>query len=162
MYYAVLLEVGRFVTLVPVQYKDPIYTLRTSSGIFIKVFNLFETRLIIYLLITCRLNNPVVQEVPLNILTREVVLPLNYKKRRNTPTFSTCTNDYCSLFPVPWLNCLAFTTLIGACNDYRSANNAHYKARLVKVIEIAVKYAIFLLRIRYKLEPRAKQLGIFA
>ena len=149
-------------TLVPVQYKHSVYTPRPSSGIPIKVFDLFETRLIIYLPITYRLNNPVIREVPLSILTREVVLPLNYKKRRNTLTFSTCINDSCSPFPVPWLNCLVSTTSIGAYNDYRSANNAHYKARLVEVIEIAVEYAIFLPRIRYKLELRAKQLGIFA
>ena len=49
---------------------------------FIKVFNLFETRLIICLPITCRLNNPVVREVALGILIREVVLPLNYQKGR--------------------------------------------------------------------------------
>ena len=157
----VLLEFGRFVTLMPIKDKYSIQTLYSSRSILIEVFELFQARLVICLAINCWFNHLVVQKAALSILAYKIILPLNYQKRRDTLTFAINTSNYYRLFPITWLNCLASTTSICASYDYRQGNYAYYKARFVEVVEIGVNNPIFRPYILNQSKPRANKLQIF-
>jgi hypothetical protein len=83
------------------------------------------------------------REAALGIPIREVILALNYEKRRKTLTLSIRTNNRCRLYSITWLDCLASTTSICACNDHSCTNNSYYKPCLVEVVEIGVEYLVF-------------------
>jgi hypothetical protein len=87
------------------------------------------------------------------ILVYKVVLPLDNQKQRHTIALTINTDNYYSLFLIPWLNCLVSATLVCLSNNYSRADNTYYKACLVKVIEVRVYNPIFCSYILYKLEP---------
>ena len=146
----------------PVQNQHLIQALYIRSSVFIKVFQPFQTRLIIYLPVTHRFNNLVAREVGLGVLVYEVINALNSQKQRDILTFAININNSYRLFPITWLYSLNSATLISTRNNYSGYNHAYQKAGLIKVIKIAIYNTILRLYILYQLKPRANQLRIFA
>ncbi len=91
-----------------------------------------------------------------------MILPLDDQKWRDIPALAINTSNRCRPFSITWLNCLASATSICASYDHRWGDYAHYKARLVKVVEITIQNAVLRPYILYKSEPRANKLCIFA
>ena len=83
------------------------------------------------------------------------------EERREVPPFSINIFDYYRLFLITRLYKFTSSTLIGTCNYHRGADNAYYKARLIKVIEVVIKNTIFGLYVLYKGKPFANELRIF-
>ncbi len=145
----------------PVQNQYLIQALCTKNSIFVKVFQPFQTRLIICPPVIYRFNNPIAREVGLRVPVHEVVNALNSQKWKDILTFAINTNNRCCLFPIAWLYSLCSATSIGTCNNYSGCNHTYQKAGLVEVIEIAIYYTILRPYILYQLKPRANQLRIF-
>ena len=83
------------------------------------------------------------------------------KERREAPPFGINAFDCCRLFPIVRLYEFTSSTSIGTCNYYRGVDNAYYKARLVKVVEVVIKDAVFGPYIPYEGKPLANKLRIF-
>jgi hypothetical protein len=62
---------------------------------------------------------------------------------------TTDAGDCCCPFPIPRLNLLAFAMSIRACNNHHTANHAHHEARLIEVVEIAVRDAVLAPHVEY-------------
>ena len=124
--------------------------------------NLFQVSFIIFLSIGGGFNNLIAQKVGLWVPMGEVINTLDYKKRREGPSFGINVFDYRNPFPVTRLNKLAFALLISTRNYYWGVNNAYYKTGLIKVIEIVIGNAVFCLYIINQLESRVNKLRIFA
>jgi hypothetical protein len=114
---------------------------------FVKVFQLFQTCLIVCSAITCRFNNPVGWEAAVSVPVGKVVLALNHQEWRNTPALAINTGNRYSLFSIPWLNYLASATSIYTSNNYCRADYAHHKPSLIEVVEVVVQNTIFRLYI---------------
>ena len=99
--------------------------------------------LIVSLLIRSRLNSPSIKKTTFGVLISKVKAALYKQKRGHIKTIATDIGNYSSPFLIARLNSLAFSILIGPRNNYIRANYTHYKASLIKVIEISVKDAIF-------------------
>jgi len=59
------------------------------------------------------------------------------------------------------LKLLASAASISTYNNHTAANDAHYKAYLVKVVEVAVLDTILCTHVSYQLEPRIYLVGVF-
>ena len=138
----------------PVQHQHPITTLYPRLSILIKVFNPVQAYLVIGPPIRSCLNSPVIWNTALSIPISEVIEALNEQKRGYIKTIATNTGNRGRPFPVARLNSLTFTTSIRTRNNHKWANCAHYKAGLIKVVEIAVKDAVLTMYIRYQAELR--------
>ena len=145
----------------PIKDKYLIQPFYITTSILIKVLKLFQTCLIICLSISSYFNYLVVKKAAFSILARQVVFPLHNQERRDTPSFAINTHNYYSLFLIPWLNCLVFTTSIYTGYNYYRVNYTYYKASFIKVIKIVVLDAIFCLYILYQSELYSNQLRIF-
>ena len=65
-------------------------------------------------------------------------------------------------FSIARLKLLASATLIGTYNNHTAADNTHYKAYLVKVVEVAVLDAVLHTHVGYQPEPHIYLVGVFA
>ena len=146
---AVLLELGRFVTLVPIKNKHSVWTFGSSSSMPIEVLKPFKACLIICPAIVCWFNYPVVWKAAVGVPVCKMILPLNHQKRRNTPAFTIDTGNSCCPLSIAWLNCFASATSIGTCNNHCWANHTYHKACFVKVVKIAIQNTIFCPHILY-------------
>ncbi len=127
----------------------------------IKVFQLFQTCLVICLSVTCQFNNLVIQEAAVYILIRKMILPLDNQKQKDILTLAINISNCYSLFLITWLNCLTSVILICIYNNHYRTNHTYYKACFVKVIEIIIQNVIFCPYILHKSKPYANQLRIF-
>ena len=136
-------------------------TLSLRNSMLIKVLDLFQSSLIIYPAIQRGLNNPVRQKAAFSILEGKVVNALdNQEQRQRKPIAAYILNCSCP-FPITRLKLLALATLVGTGNNYTAIDNAHYKACLVKVVEVAVLDAILYIYISYKLKPYVYKVRVF-
>jgi hypothetical protein len=78
-----------------------------------------------------------------------VIGTLDDEKWRDIPTVATNAGDCSYPFSIARLYTLASSALIRLGNDHSRANLAHHEASLVKVIEVAVKDAVFGSHVRY-------------
>ena len=138
----------------PVQHQYLITTLYPRLSMLIKVFNPVQAYLVISLPIRSCFNGLVIRNAALSIPISKVIEALNKQKRGYIKTIATNIGNCSRLFPVARLNSLTFAMLIRTYNNYKQANCAHYKAGLIKVIEIAVKDAVLTIYIKYQAKPR--------
>ena len=98
----------------------------------------------------------------LGVLASEVVTALYHQERRHhIPVARDTINRRCP-FSIARLNGLWFTDPIGVRNHYPGSYYAHYKARLVEVIKVAVQDAVFRTYVNNQLEPWLNNCRIFA
>ncbi|KAF2834452.1 hypothetical protein M501DRAFT_1020709 [Patellaria atrata CBS 101060] len=116
----------------------PIESLLPDSGMFIEVPNPFKGRIIIGPAIRSRLNDLRRGEVTFRIPRREVIDALDDEEWRDAKAIACHVLNRSRSFPVTWLELLASATSIGTCNDYTGTDNPYHKARLIKVIEVAI------------------------
>ena len=90
-----------------------------------------------------------------------MVYALYNKKRREVLPFGINAFDYCRLFLIARLYEFTSSTSIGTCNYHRGVDNAHHKARLVKVVEVVIKDTVFSSYVSYEGKPLANKLRIF-
>ena len=80
--------------------------------------------------------------------------PRQDDKRWKTPARRVDTLNRRNLFAIAWLCDDCSTNCVRACDNFRRRSDAYYKASLVTVIGVFVKYAVRLARLRYKLKTR--------
>ena len=81
--------------------------------------------------------------------------------QRHYKAIAANTLNCYSPFPIAWLKNLASTLLIGTCNDHTAADNAHYKASLVEVVEVRIVDCILRIHVVYQPKLRVYKLRIF-
>ena len=132
------------------------------NSMLVKVLDPFQGSLIVGLAIWGGLDNPVGWEAVLSIPEGEVVDALDDYKQRQCKAVTAYILNCSRLFLIARLKLLALATLISTCNDHAAANNAHYKARFVKVVEVVVLDAILCMYVSYQLELCIYLVGVFA
>jgi len=90
-----------------------------------------------------------------------VVFALEDQVQRYYKAIAANTLNCCSPFPIARLKNLTSALSIGTHNDHATADNAHYKASLVEVVEVRVLDPILLPHVVHQPEPRVYKLGIF-
>ena len=94
--------------------------------------------------------------------TREVEAALYYQKRGYYKAVASDAANRGRPFSIARLNSLWLSDPIGARNDHPRPNYAYYKARLVEVVEVGVRNAVFRPHVGNQSEPRLKNCRIFA
>ncbi|KAF2835747.1 hypothetical protein M501DRAFT_941433 [Patellaria atrata CBS 101060] len=117
---------------------------------FIEVPNPFKGRIIIGTAIRSRRNDPRRGEVTFRIRRREVIDALDNEEWRDTKAIACHALNHSRPFPITWLELLASATSIGTCNDYTVTDSPYHKARLIKVIEVAILDTILCAHIGHK------------
>ena len=136
-------------------------TLLLYNNILVKVLDLFQGSLIISLAIQGGLNNLVRQEAILSILEGEVVNTLDDHEQRQRKAIATHTLNCSHLFLIARLKLLALATSISTYNNHATANNAHYKAYFIKIVEVVVLDAILYTHVSYQPEPHIYLVRVF-
>ena len=104
----------------------------------IEVLKPFETCIVVGPAILGRFNDLVAWNVAARVLGGEVESARDAEERRHYMTIRrNATNRRCP-FSIARLDGLWFANPIRACNYHPRPNYAHYKARLVKVVEVTV------------------------
>ena len=104
----------------------------------------FQTYLVIGPPIRTCCNGPVVWKAALRVPTYKVVLALKDQKWWHVKPIATNACNRCRPFSIPGLYGLALSTSIGACYNHVATNHSHYKARLVEVVDVAVRDPVLL------------------
>ena len=118
----------------------------------IEVLKPLKARLIIGLSILSRGNSPVGWKVSFRVPGGEVISACYHYERRDRPPIGVNALDYGNLFLISRLGRFRFSTLLCTYNNHAARDNTHYKAGLVKVIDILYIDAIFRDYVLYKRE----------
>ena len=149
------------VAFVTIEDDYPKSALLLYNSMLVEVLDLFQGSLIVSLAIWRGLNDLVRQEAALSILGGKVVNALDDYKQKQYKAIATYVLNYSRLFLIARLKLLALATLISMYNDYTAANNTHYKAHLVEVVEVVVLDAVLCMHVGYQLELRVYLVGVF-
>ncbi len=88
--------------------------------------------------------------------------PCTIKNGRQRKAVAAHALNRCRPFPITRLKLLASSTSISTRNDHAAADNAHHKARLVKVVEVLVLDRVLRTHVSHQPEPRVYKLIILA
>ena len=90
-----------------------------------------------------RFDYPIARESAVGVPIGEVVGALHHDERRDAPTVRTDALDYGNPFSIARLDLFSFSAPIDTGYDHYGRDLAHYKASLVKVIDILVLDTVF-------------------
>ena len=113
-----LLEFKQDMALVAINNQQPMRAYGAIFGMYIKMLQLGNTKLVYCLAIIAYYYNPVQWYIVALIPYREVVLAYKDNKQQDSPSIGINTLDYCRPFAIAWLYCFWTITPLGACYNY--------------------------------------------
>jgi hypothetical protein len=146
-----LIKVWCCVASMAVKDKEPPCPDCTRLCVSVEVTYPLKTKLICCPPVVTDCDSPVRWEVL--IPASLVELARQYHEQWKTPARRVDTLNRCNPLLVAWLYDSCPTHGVRACNYLSCGSHSHYKARLIKVVYIAIKYPVRDAYVLYKLKP---------
>ena len=147
-----ILKSSTIVASVAIENKEALLTLYIIFSISIEMLDLFKANLIVGLAILIYCNTLVIQQVIIDILDSLVKLCFQNNQHWKHPALCIDSINNSYLFSIPQLYSLYIAPFLSPYNNFYNYNNPYLETNLIKVIEIVIKYPIFLNYILYKIK----------